>query len=165
MNPSKTSEEVIENYRPRMEEWLRYAYDEGYRKGNEIKKEYLDNLRSECHREKGNYDEGYSKQWNDYTPFYGWCSKCQKAHSGRWAHIWEFCPWCGSRIDHKAEEPYPTGKRYTPDLLKQLKDMCADINPEEIKAHDTDDSLEGWCGAWNRQMDKLIKHIADDESC
>ena len=164
MEKVKSSEEVIANYLPRIEEWLKHAYNEGYRNGNEIKQEYLNSLRSECHREKGEQDEEYQKGWGDYSCFYGWCCKCKKPHSGRWAHIWSFCPWCGSRIEYREDDPYPTGVKFYPDLLQELQEMCADINPEEIKSHDTDESLKGWCGAWNRRMNKLISHIGDSIS-
>lgn len=158
---SKSREEVISDYTPRMAEWLKYAYDEGYKNGNIIKRKYLKNLRSECHREAGENDGEYPKEWGDYTTFYGWCSKCKKPHSGRWAHVWDFCPWCGAKINHDVEPPYPTGMRSTPTVLMEVQAMCADINPAEIKSHGTDQSLAGWCGAWKNKMEKLIKHIID----
>lgn len=106
-----TSEEIIASYRPRMEEWLKYAYNEGYGAGKTEGTAEVERLRSLCHREAGEHDDKYAEGWRDHTPFYGWCSECKRPHSGRWAHVWEYCPWCGARIDRTAPEPYPLGKK------------------------------------------------------
>ena len=105
----KTSREVIEAYRPNIDKWIEYAFSAGYKAGYDNRREELENLRALCHREAGEHDEEYAEGWGDGTPFYGWCSECKSPHSGRWTHIWQYCPWCGARIDHDAEEPYPTG--------------------------------------------------------
>lgn len=107
----KTSEDIIKSYRERMEEWLKYAYDEGYKNGETVKSERLRRIRSDCHREAGEFDSDYAERWRDKSPFYGWCSQCKKPHSGRWAHVWEYCPWCGARIDRTTPEPYPLGRK------------------------------------------------------
>lgn len=104
-------EEIMDRYRSRIEEMLKYAYSEGRKEGAAENAEEMRRLRSECHREAGEHDDEYAKNWRDHTPFYGWCSECERPHSGRWAHVWEYCPWCGARIDRKAEEPYPLGRK------------------------------------------------------
>lgn len=157
-------QESIEKYRSHIDKILGYAYEDGYRNGMDYGMEQLENERAECHREMSSVgnDADYAKEWNDYSPLYGWCSVCGKVHSGRWAHIWEFCPWCGARINHD-NDPYPLGLRMTSELQNELSNLAADINPEEIKSHDTEESLEGWCGAWQRVMEKLIKKVGESE--
>jgi hypothetical protein len=92
-----------------MEEWLESAYQCGYENGYTRKSEEVERLRSTCYREAGEYDKEYAKNWKDSTCFYGWCSQCKKPHSGRWAHVWEYCPWCGAKIERKEDDPYPMG--------------------------------------------------------
>ena len=152
-----TRDEVIEGYRSRIEEWLRYAYDDGYKDGHRKGAEEVSHLRSECHLEAGEKDSEYENGWGDHTRFYGWCSECKHPISGRWGHIQEYCGWCGAKIKHTENDPYPTGLISDKGKVKRLLDMVSDINPEEIKSHDTEDSLKGWCGAWQREMNKLIK--------
>ena len=104
-----TEQEVIKNCRKPIEDWIGRAYNAGYDSGYEKGIEEVSRLRSECFREVGERDAEYPDGWKDYTPFYGWCNLCKRPHSGRWAHIWDYCPWCGAKINHKAQEPYPTG--------------------------------------------------------
>lgn len=104
-----SKEDIIKNYSSRIEESLFNVYSNGYAAGYEEGKKEIDHLRSTCKKTKGKHDEEYAKNWDDDSAFYGWCNKCERPHSGRWAHIWEFCPWCGARIDHNAENPYPMG--------------------------------------------------------
>lgn len=106
----KTCEEVAHEYEKRIQEWLRYAYNEGYGFAINKKDDEIKNLREKHKREAGEYDDVYAKNWRDSTPFYGWCSGCKRPHSGRWAHVWNYCPWCGGKIDH-TDEPYPLGRR------------------------------------------------------
>lgn len=152
------SNEIVEKYRPRMEEWLKYAYSEGYSNGKAEGENEVRKLRTTCHREKTcvGKDEEYAEQWNDYSPLYGWCSECGKVHSGRWGHVWEYCPWCGAKIDH-TEDPFPTGLQVTKPIMNEIEAMLADINPEEIRSHDTDDALNWWCNAWKRRMESLLR--------
>jgi hypothetical protein len=92
-----------------MEKWIESAYHDGYQNGYANGTEELKRLRSFCHREAGEHDKEYAEYWRDNTPFYGWCSQCKSPHSGRWAHMWEYCPWCGAKVEHKDNDPYPTG--------------------------------------------------------
>ena len=107
-------------------------------------------------------DADYAKQWDDYSPLYGWCSVCGKVHSGRWGHMFCFCPWCGARINHD-KDPYPLGLRQTSELMKELSDLADDVNPNEIVSHDKEDGLAAWCSAWRREMGKLIKRVGESE--
>lgn len=163
MEGLKTSEEVIAGYRPRIEEWLRYAYNDGYRCGFKNGRGDADKLRGTCVREADANDSTYADGWDDYTLFYGWCSQCKRPHSGRWAHMWEYCPWCGAKVVHTDNDPYPTGMRSIGGKFEKLLQMCGDVNPDEIAAHDTEDSLRSWCGAWQREVKKLIRAIEDGE--
>lgn len=156
-----SSDEVIKRYRPRIEEWLESAYRNGYGNGYEKGTEEMDRLRSVCVIEAGDNDEEYANNWRDYTRFYGWCNQCHHPMSGRWAHVWEWCPWCGAKIDRKAELPYPSGITHYSEIVQEMRDMCKDVNQEEIESHDTKQSLNAWCGAWNRKMEKLIKICAE----
>lgn len=106
--------EVADAYAERIKVFLRGAYSEGYGNGAEDEREAVKNLRGTHKREAGEYDDVYAKNWRDSTPFYGWCAGCKRPHSGRWAHIWEYCPWCGGKID-RTDEPYPRGRRETED--------------------------------------------------
>ena len=157
-----TQNEVVENYRTRIEEFIGYAYSNGYREGHTAGTREINNLRSECHLEAGDHDSEYEDGWNDHTPFYGWCSSCGKPISGRWGHVYEYCPWCGGRLKRTLDEPYPTGMISDSGKTQKLLNMVKDINPEEIKSHDTEDSLKSWCGAWQREMNKLIKACMAD---
>lgn len=40
--------------------------------------------------------------------------------------------------------------------MKQVTGLVMDINPAEIKSHDTDESLKDWCHAWQTAMNMLI---------
>jgi hypothetical protein len=153
---------VIKRYRERAEELLGRIYNEGYKRGVDAGKGELDNLRSEVFLEAGENDTEYAFGWNDYTLFYGWCGACHRPISGRWAHVAEYCQWCGAKINHE-KDPYPSGLRNISKPMKEIEEMCADINPEEIMSHDTEDRLKSWCDSWNRQMTRLIRRISESE--
>ena len=104
-----TSKEVISQCRKPIEDWIGRAYSSGYDSGYKRGTEEVSQLRSMCFREAGERDAEYPDGWSDHTPFYGWCNLCKRPHSGRWAHIWDYCPWCGAKINHEVEEPYPIG--------------------------------------------------------
>lgn len=104
-----TREEVISRCINPIKDWLNTVYTSGYDCGYEIGTEEVSRLRSECFRKAGERDAEYPDGWNDHTSFYGWCSQCKRPHSGRWAHIWNYCPWCGAKINYDLGEPYPTG--------------------------------------------------------
>lgn len=157
----KSREEVVESFGNRVKGFISYAWSDGYSSGYEKGQEEVKHLRAECTLEAGEHDEEYADNWRDYTTFYGWCKQCKKPHSGRWAHMWEYCPWCGAKVNTKAEKPYPLGLEHTPEKIQEILDMCKDVNPEEIKSHDTEESLKGWCGAWNRKMERLIKTVKE----
>lgn len=106
----KTKGEVEKDYGDRMREWLGYAYSEGYGRAQEIAEKEKILLRSKVFREAGENDDKYAEDWRDNTTFYGWCTGCKRPHSGRWAHMWEYCPWCGGKID-RTDEPYPMGRK------------------------------------------------------
>lgn len=40
--------------------------------------------------------------------------------------------------------------------IKQATELIMDINPTEIKSHDTDESLKEWCLSWQTAMNMLI---------
>ena len=40
--------------------------------------------------------------------------------------------------------------------IKQATNLAMDINPIEIKSHDTDESLKEWCISWQTAMNTLI---------
>lgn len=101
--------QLIKNYSQSIEEALDNMYSNGYKAGYTKGKKEVEYMRSTCIREKGENDSEYAKNWRDNTTFYGWCNQCKRPHSGRWAHMWEFCPWCGAKIDQGAEAPYPAG--------------------------------------------------------
>lgn len=107
-----TSEEIKSTCRKEIEDWIGRAYNEGYENAYKDGEKKLSRLRGECCREAGENDSKYQKGWGDFTTFYGWCNLCKRPHSGRWAHVWDYCPWCGAKINHKAPEPYPTGLMY-----------------------------------------------------
>lgn len=104
---STNKEQLIKNHRSRIEESLNCMYSSGYDAGYTESQKEIEQMRSICTRMKGEHDTEYIQEEDD-MPFYGWCSKCERPHAGRWAHIWDFCPWCGAKINHN-EEPYPTG--------------------------------------------------------
>lgn len=106
----RSSKEIADDYSERMKEWLKYAYDEGYKAGSAEMHEQFENLREKHKRAAGKYDDVYAKNWRDNTTFYGWCDGCGRPHSGRWAHVWKYCPWCGGEID-RTDEPYPMGRK------------------------------------------------------
>jgi hypothetical protein len=108
MKDKKT--ELIDSYMNGIRRFVEYSYSEGYSSGYKNGTEEIDNLRSTVHREAGEKDEEYMKNWDDNGPFYGWCNKCKHPHSGRYAHIWSYCPWCGGKIDYSCEQPYPLGR-------------------------------------------------------
>ena len=100
--------QLIQNYSSRIEDALGNMYSNGYNAGYTEGKKEVEHMRAACTRIKGKHDSEYAEQWDDDTPFYGWCNECERPHSGRWAHMWDFCPWCGAQINHDAEVPYPT---------------------------------------------------------
>ncbi len=132
-----SKKDIIKNYTSRIEESLSNVYSNGYAAGYEEGKKEIDHLRSTCKRIKGEHDNEYAKNWDDDSDFYGWCSKCERPHSGRWAHIWEFCPWCGARIDHNAENPYPMGMDVTQPEKTSIKPIenIPDV-PQKITQRD-----------------------------
>lgn len=109
---TKSSQEIADAYGERIKEFLRGAYNEGYSNGVETEREEIKNIRGTHKRETGEHDDSYAKNWHDNTTFYGWCAGCKHPHSGRWAHMWEYCPWCGGKID-RTDEPYPMGRKET----------------------------------------------------
>ena len=137
------------------------CYSAGYCKGKEDERERVGRLRAYCAREAGGNDEEYAEGWGDHTPFYGWCTLCKKPHSGRWAHVWRYCPWCGAEVLNTERDPYPTGLKDTSRLMQNLLSMIADINPVEIKSHKTESSLKGWCEAWNWKMKRLLEGVLE----
>ena len=40
--------------------------------------------------------------------------------------------------------------------IKQVTNLAMDVNPTEIKSHDTDESLKEWCISWQTTMIMLI---------
>lgn len=62
-----------------------------------------------------------------------------------------------------AKKPYPLGLSHYSETIQALLDMCEDINPEEIKSHDTEESLKGWCEAWKTEMKRLINAVKEGE--
>ena len=100
--------EIIDRCHEEIDAWIGRAYSGGYDNGYSEAKKEVKRLRETCVRETGEKDNEYSKGWNDTGTFYGWCSQCKKPHSGRWAHIWKYCPWCGAKIDN-TKDPYPLG--------------------------------------------------------
>lgn len=102
--------QLIKNYGSQIETALGNMYSNGYEAGYTESRKEVENIRGTCIRTNGEHDDEYSKKWDDDAPFYGWCSKCERPHSGRWAHMWEFCPWCGARIDHSHHIPDPAPK-------------------------------------------------------
>lgn len=127
--------QLIKNYSSEIEKSLSNIYSAGYKGGYTKGKEETDRLRATCIREKGENDSEYAKKWRDNTPFYGWCSKCERPHSGRWAHVWEFCPWCGAKINHNAEAPYPTGIEKVPTATEISTNEDIEIGDELIDSH------------------------------
>ena len=101
--------QLIKNYSSQIENALSNMYSSGYDAGYTKGKEEIKLMRGTCTRTKGEHDAEYAEKWDDDTPFYGWCGKCERPHSGRWAHMWEFCPWCGAKIVYGPHDPYPGG--------------------------------------------------------
>lgn len=128
-----TESEIIKRYLPDIERFLRYAYSDGYKNGHKQGTEEVERLRSECCREAGENDSEYAKNWRDNTDFYGWCNLCKRPHSGRWAHIWEYCPWCGARINQEEDkQPYLYGFEEYQNWLKSQTDEEEKITKEDI---------------------------------
>lgn len=100
---------VIDKYQGRIEKLIEYAYSDGYVDGLTSAEDDIVKMRASCQRIAGEYDEKYADAWDDHTDFYGWCNQCEHPHSGRFAHMWDFCPWCGAKIDFDHEQPYPGG--------------------------------------------------------
>ena len=124
--------QLIKNYSSEIEKSLSNIYSAAYKEGYTKGKEETDRLRATCIREKGENDSEYAKNWRDNTPFYGWCSKCKRPHSGRWAHMWEFCPWCGAKIKHDVEAPYPVEIEKVPTVAEISTNEDIEIGDELI---------------------------------
>lgn len=52
------------------------------------------------------------------------------------------------------------------ELIKEMEDMVADVNVEEIADHLKEESLWNWCGAWRENAKRILadmrKEIGDD---
>ena len=99
----------IESCRNHVEKILDFVYRKSHNHGVESTNERIEKMRASCQRIAGEHDAEYADGWGDHTDFYGWCNQCEHPHSGRHANLWEFCPWCGAKIDWNHEQPYPMG--------------------------------------------------------
>ena len=102
MKQWEKDEKIKQNYAERFAKEVSYIFSDGYKAGYEVAKEEVKRLRSECIREYESDEKKreYEEECQDHE-FYGWCNQCHHPHGGRWAHLWEYCPWCGAIINHK----------------------------------------------------------------
>lgn len=44
-------------------------------------------------------------------------------------------------------------------LIKEMEDMVADVNVNEIADHLKEESLWNWCGAWREEAKRILKDM------
>ncbi len=139
--------QLIKNYSRQIEKSLGNMYSSGYEAGYTEGKKEIEHMRATCIRTKGEHDAEYVEKEED-APFYGWCSECERPHSGRWAHMWEFCPWCGAKIDYSAEVPYPAGmdakqpEESTVQSVEVIPDVPKMLTQRDLIRRDLEEALK-----------------------